>query len=323
MGDLMTFFQKAVLSASPSHTSDFVLMVIEGGVSLLSFWRPGDLRWIRISGDPNTGYASHDVTYFNGHFYAVDSLARVVVCDVAGTEPTKSQIVAQLPLVHPDQFGQFYILESLGSLFVVSRHGVNIRPVKYDCERIPLTLLPEEGFLEEDLTYGTTDFHVFQIDLAAGKVTETRELGDMAFFLVANASHSVQASQFPGIKPNHIYFTDDYFITYINYKEGGGLDMGVFNLGDGSIQHHYDGVSLSRQSCPRFGEHCRLSITIPTEESGALRSTPSLDNWKHCFRSGVGQRMIESEDSLMFLGMRTLLVDPFRAELLQYMRNIN
>ncbi|KAF3614518.1 putative plant intracellular Ras-group-related LRR protein 7-like [Capsicum annuum] len=126
-----------------------------------------------------------------------------------------------------------------------SQHGV--RPIEDDCESFPLTLRPDERELlgDGEFTYGTTDFRVFQVDLAAGKVTETNELRDMAFFLGANASLSVQASQFPGIKPNHIYFTDDCFESYTCYEEGGGLDMGVFNVADGSIQPHYDGVSLS------------------------------------------------------------------------------
>ncbi|KAH0703305.1 hypothetical protein KY285_017583 [Solanum tuberosum] len=80
-------------------------------------------------------------------------------------------------------------------------------------------------------------------------MVETKELGDTAFFLGANASLSVQASQFPGIKPNHIYFTEDFFESYLSYEEGGGLDMGVFNLADGSIRPHYNGVSLSH-FCP-------------------------------------------------------------------------
>ncbi|MCE3049734.1 hypothetical protein HAX54_045612 [Datura stramonium] len=147
-GWLMSFIRKAVLSASPYHTSHYILMVIEGGMRFLSFWRPGDLRWTRVSWEGT----NHD---------------------------------------------------RLSDL----------------------------------------------VDLAAGKMTETRELGDRAFFLGANASISVQASQFPGIKSNHIYFTDDFFETYLAYEEGGGLDMSVFNLADGSIQPHYESVSLSR-FCP-------------------------------------------------------------------------
>ncbi|XP_016495095.1 putative F-box protein At5g55150 [Nicotiana tabacum] len=207
---------------------------------------PGDLRWTRIRWEQCSHSPYGDVVYFNGHFYAVDYLGRVLVCDVAGPKPTRSHIVAQLP---GDRLHQLYILESLGSLFVVVRDGVQVRHVKDDCDRIPLTILPESN-IKEDVTYGTTNFRVFQVDLAAGKATQTRELGDSFFFLVLyNASLSVQASQFPGIKPNFIYFTDDFWETYLAYAEGGGLDMGVFYLADGSIQPHYKGVSLSRV-CP-------------------------------------------------------------------------
>lgn len=83
------------------------------------------------------------------------------------------------------------------------RVGCQARHVKDDCDRIPLTFIPVEGVVAE-LTYGTTDFQVFQVNLAAGKVTPTKKLGDISFFLGANASLSVQPSQFPGIRPNHI-----------------------------------------------------------------------------------------------------------------------
>ncbi|XP_060206837.1 probable F-box protein At1g65740 [Lycium barbarum] len=241
-----TFVQKAVLSGNPCHTSDYVLMVIEGHYQFLSFWRPGDLLWTRIR---KPAYFPHisDVVYFSGHFYAVSYNGCVQVCAVVGNESTKSRIIAHLA---PWIDGKYYILESLGSLFVVSQDGVDIRYVKDDRERIPLTHIQGEDDEEEKMyTYKTRNFLVFQIDLDTCKTTLTRDLGDRAFFLGANASLSVQASQFPGIKPNHIYFTDNCLGAYLHFEEGGGLDMGVFNLADGSIQPHYDGVSLSRV-CP-------------------------------------------------------------------------
>ncbi|KAF3615453.1 putative E3 ubiquitin-protein ligase UBR7-like [Capsicum annuum] len=242
-----TFVQKAVLSANPSCTSDYVLMVIEGHYQFLSFWRPGDLLWTRIN-KPVYFPDTSDVVYFNGRFYAVSYDGCVHVCDIDGSEHTKSLIVAQLA---PWIDGKYYILESLGSLFAVSQNGVDIRYVKDDRERIPLTHIPGEDDADEEkmYMYKTRSFLVFQIDLDACETTPTRDLGDQAFFLGANASLSVQASQFPGIKPNHIYFTDNCLGAYLHFEEGGGLDMGVFNLADGSIQPHYDGVSLSRV-CP-------------------------------------------------------------------------
>ncbi|MCD7452862.1 hypothetical protein HAX54_018415 [Datura stramonium] len=257
---LFTYVRKAVLSASPSHTSDFVLMVIEGNIRFLSFWRPGDLRWNRVHWDASHHSPFVDVVYFNGLFYAVNFSGEVVVCDVGGPESRKrSHVLVQLPFCRRDGMGHLYILESLGSLFVVARDGVQNSWVKDDCERmrIPLTYIPlEEGMTEledgQERRYGTTSFRVFQVDLSADgkvKVTVTQELGDRAFFLGANASISVQASQFPGIKPNHIYFTDDFFESYLCYEEGGGMDMGVCNLADGTIQLHYEAISLS-PVCP-------------------------------------------------------------------------
>ncbi|KAF3669618.1 putative plant intracellular Ras-group-related LRR protein 7-like [Capsicum annuum] len=136
----------------------------------------------------------------------------------------RCHIIAQIPFEPQGVVEHLYILESLGSLFVISRYGVRVRPIEDDCDSFPLTLRPDERELlgDGEFTYGTTDFRVFQVDLVTGKVTETEELGDMAFFLGANASLSVQASQFPGIKPNHIYFTDDCFESYLCYEEGGG-----------------------------------------------------------------------------------------------------
>ncbi|OIT19892.1 hypothetical protein A4A49_62148 [Nicotiana attenuata] len=260
--DLWTYFHKAVLSASPSQTSDYVLMVIEGNMKFLSFWRPGDLRWTRIEKQP-LHVPHRDVIYFNGKFYAVDGWGRILVCDVTIPDPIQTQIVASLP--YEDIRDELYIVESLGSLFIVVRYGGMLRYVTDDSERIPLTRIQDDDQAiiydeeydddeekeDEELTYGTTNFRVFELDLVTCKLKQTKELGDRALFIGHNASRSVQASQFPGIKPNHIYFTDDYWESYLAFEEGGGLDMGVFSLVDGTIipLPHYQGVSLS-PVCP-------------------------------------------------------------------------
>ncbi|CAN4077571.1 unnamed protein product [Withania somnifera] len=170
-----TFVQKAVLSANPDHTSDYIVTVSYDGC--------------------------------------------VQVCDVVGFEPRKSLVVAQLA---PWIDGKYCIL---GSLSVVSQCGDDLSYVKNDRDE-------DEEEKEECLqNYANQGFR------------------DRAFFLGANASISVQASQFTGVKPNHIYFTDNCLGAYLHFKEGGGLDMGVFNLADGSIRPHYEGISLSRV-CP-------------------------------------------------------------------------
>ncbi|KAH0688289.1 hypothetical protein KY284_018842 [Solanum tuberosum] len=175
----------------------------------------------------------------------VDGSGRVLVCDI---ESNQTQVVAQLARGY-NYGNESYIVESLGTLFIVVREGLMLRYITDDIERIPLTLTQDDIFddLDGELTYGTTNIDVFEVDLVSGKLTQTKELGDTAFFIGHNASRSVQPCQFPGIKPNHIYFTDDYWESYLVFEEGGGLDMGVFNLADGTILPfpHYKGVSLS------------------------------------------------------------------------------
>ncbi|KAF3664903.1 putative serine/threonine-protein kinase ATM-like [Capsicum annuum] len=172
----------------------------------------------------------------------------VLVYDVTSSDP--SQIVALLPAHHKED--ECYILESMGSLLVIVRYGVKLREPTTREDRYKFTLTPIDD--DNDEIYGTTRFGVFVVDLAAGKLTETEELGDRALFLGANASISIQASQFPSLKPNHIYYTDDFWESYLGYEEGGSLDMGVYNLANGSFEPHYIGVSRS-QVCPPNLDH--------------------------------------------------------------------
>ncbi|XP_075107755.1 F-box protein At2g26160-like [Nicotiana tabacum] len=82
---IWNFIHKAVLSTSPSKTSDYLLMVIEGENKYLSFWRPGDLKWTRIrreNYEPHSRDQHCDVVYFDGKFYAVDMQGNVLLRNV-------------------------------------------------------------------------------------------------------------------------------------------------------------------------------------------------------------------------------------------------
>ncbi|PHU06595.1 hypothetical protein BC332_23084 [Capsicum chinense] len=168
------FIRKAVLSASPSHTSNFVLMVIEGDTRMLSFWRLGDSRWTRIRWVPFPYRWFVDMVYLSGFFYAVNIHGEVLVCDVADPEPFKpSHVVLNLPVGPRNHLANVYILESLGSLFVVMRYGVYLSPVNDDSDRtrVPLMHIPcereKELEEEEEIRYGRRAFRVFHVGLTA------------------------------------------------------------------------------------------------------------------------------------------------------------
>lgn len=164
-------------------------MVIEGDFSFLDFWRPGVLSWTRL---PVYNGNISPVIYFSGNFYAIDFKGRIHVRDV-GSEPGNSHIIQPL---EPQIDIKYYILESLGSLFVVEQCGVELRCVRDDREGIPAAFIQGEDDDEENMFYACMkkSFLVWQIDLDACKAMPTRDLGDRSFLLGANASLSVQAS---------------------------------------------------------------------------------------------------------------------------------
>lgn len=62
-----------------------------------------------------------------------------------------------------------------------------------------------------------------------------------------------EASKFPRLEPNCIYYTDDYWEGYLTiaFERGrrGEKDMGIYSLEDGAITPCYEGESFSR-ICP-------------------------------------------------------------------------
>ncbi|GKE58078.1 putative F-box protein, partial [Tanacetum coccineum] len=67
-----------------------------------------------------------------------------------------------------------------------------------------------------------------------GKWSKLGSLGDKAVFLGFNSSFAVDAGE--GVKADCIYFTDDLYEPYRDLPDGGGGDVGVYNMFDGSIE---------------------------------------------------------------------------------------
>ncbi|KAM3321964.1 putative F-box protein [Capsicum chacoense] len=197
-----------VLSANTSLTSDYVVIVsYSRHKSYLAFWRPGELCWTKIEDVEGFGEL-WDVHWFNGQFYMITTTGVWVVDDC---EP---RLIIQKNNYGPRK--QLYLVEVSGALLLVSQFG------KY--EKLDGTNAGLEAY----------EFRVWKLDLIRSKAKEIRILGDRAIFLGVNGSISVDVSKSIGVKPNHIYFTD-------NWKGGDDRDMGAYNL--------YTGISVS-DICP-------------------------------------------------------------------------
>ena len=238
------FFDKIVLSASPSETSDYVVMAIYGAYEKFAFCRHGDKSWTKIRTKFPFLECFLDVVYYNNNnkFYCVDNQGGVFACDIRSPDPgLTSTPVTTLPeeLAHRiSDVTLFYLVESSGTLLLVS-------------QQLDLLVPPVWG--EGINEYWTKGFIVFEVGLDGREWNELKSLDNRALFLGHNSSISVEAFDFSGCIPNCIYFTDSFSdSSNMRIPGGGGRDMGIYNMLDGSIQPCYPGQSRSNVTPPMW-----------------------------------------------------------------------
>nr|GEV13044.1 hypothetical protein [Tanacetum cinerariifolium] len=171
----------------------------------------------------------YDITYYNGRVYSFDCKNNIRACDVDGEDPTIMVQVSRLPI---DEVFGAYILgldDSEGKrLLVVIREGL-------------LDNIGDESCVE---TYKTKSFQIFQYDLENGKWSKVQDLGIKTVFVGYCSSFWMEDTT-GVIKSNCIYYTDDVLELYGGSQKGGGRDMGIYHLSDGTIEPHFNGESRS------------------------------------------------------------------------------
>ncbi|KAL5814146.1 hypothetical protein ACOSQ4_024787 [Xanthoceras sorbifolium] len=198
----VSFIGKCALSVNPSLGKDYMLMVIYGGIGKLAYFRQGDKVWRTIE-RWHSCYA--DIIYYKGQFYAIDHRGRIMVCDVEEDDSIVARQIANMPIELVAYKTKIYLVESAGTLLVVTRVAIEEKTI----------------------------FQIFVVDLSNNTFTEIKNLGNRSLFLGDNSSLSIEISR---RKPNCIYFTDDDQETYAFLPEGGGKDIRIYNLQDGSIE---------------------------------------------------------------------------------------
>ncbi|KAK3415064.1 hypothetical protein EUGRSUZ_H00636 [Eucalyptus grandis] len=98
------FSAKFVLSASPTTSLDYMVMVIYGRGGRLGLWKPGDKEWTAVDYPSPTYW---DLVFYKGCFVAVDCEGSILRCDVNGPTPFETQVIFRMPRrlmnwEHPD-----------------------------------------------------------------------------------------------------------------------------------------------------------------------------------------------------------------------------
>nr|GEX17957.1 hypothetical protein [Tanacetum cinerariifolium] len=121
-----------------------------------------------------------------------------------------------------------------------------------DGERKQLLVIIKEGVFNDGQspeTYKTKSFQVLAYDLESGNWSKVKDFGRKTLFVGFSSSFWTEDTT-GVIKGNCIYYTDDEEGEYANSEKGGGRDMGIYHLSDGTIEPHFTGESCVCKSWP-------------------------------------------------------------------------
>jgi hypothetical protein len=82
----------------------------------------------------------------------------------------------------------------------------------------------------------TGEINMYEVDMVASELKEINCLNAHALFLGHNQSLCLSAKEYPSLKANHVYFTDDSFFWTIGLKNN-HRDMGILNLDNNRREH--------------------------------------------------------------------------------------
>uniref|UniRef100_A0ACD5USK4 Uncharacterized protein n=1 Tax=Avena sativa TaxID=4498 RepID=A0ACD5USK4_AVESA len=197
------FYFKTFIFPDPSMGS-YIVVLIHGRSLQISFARAGDCKWTLLP----PGWDYQQCIYMDGLLYAFTRFGRVDTFDLTGPTFTMNTITDDM---------KNYIR---GCMYVVQAPCGNLLQVRRDCELIDTD---DNQHIRE-----TQKISLYKVDLAAKELVEMKYLHDRVLFLGYNQSQYLNAKEFPQLKPNCVYFTDDESCAS-DYKNN-CRDIGVLNL---------------------------------------------------------------------------------------------
>ncbi|XBI98861.1 hypothetical protein VPH35_019047 [Triticum aestivum] len=205
---------KAFVFFSDDTCNGCVVVLIHNPFCQLSLARAGDDGWTWLP--PHTHF--DDCVYRNGLLYAVTSFGDIHAFNLSSPVPTMRMITWEPGL--EDRFLNAYIVQApWGSLLQVWR-------LYEHCD-----LEPEPG---ASVFWNTGELVIYEVDASSGeRIRKLSCLRDHALFLGHNQTLCLAARDYPALRGNHAYFTDDNVLWTKGFRNN-PRDMGILDLGNNS-----------------------------------------------------------------------------------------
>uniref|UniRef100_A0A0E0K4X5 KIB1-4 beta-propeller domain-containing protein n=1 Tax=Oryza punctata TaxID=4537 RepID=A0A0E0K4X5_ORYPU len=199
---------------SETSTGKLLVVLIRNPFSQLSFARVGDDEWAYLP--QYQGY--ENCTYKDGLLYAVTTLGEIHAIDLSGPIAMVKAVMGKVMDIGDGNRNTYILHAPWGDVLQIwkTEEDNYVHPSEYDYDAI----LKNTASIEVS-------------DLVEEKLVKINHLQDHVLFVGHNQTLCLCAEEFPSLKANHAYFTDDSQNWITEFKNN-RRDIGVFNLEDNS-----------------------------------------------------------------------------------------
>ncbi|XBJ22316.1 hypothetical protein VPH35_000733 [Triticum aestivum] len=240
-------YHRVTLSCSPAAGSACIVLLVHMPIGELSYAPLGDERWTWISPDDHQlmaiswGFMDSFYNEDDGLFYVLRSHRSVFTLNFNGPSLVVKKIMRRVR--KGDDPSSMYIMQApWGDILQIWRWRSYVdssTPVE-----LPRDLLGHnEDDIDRYIELRTTEIEVYKVDLENQALVKMTSLADHALFLGYNSSMCFATKDFPTLKPNCVYITDDS-VEYVNMCKHNWREIGVWDIENKSLQT-FDSVLLT------------------------------------------------------------------------------
>ncbi|CAO2142093.1 unnamed protein product [Urochloa humidicola] len=209
-------YVKACVFPDPA-TKSYVVALIHNPINQLSFTRVGDSEWTWLP--PSGDY--EDCIYIDGVLYALRGTGAIDAFDLTGSIVSRKVILDDMK----NSCERLYIVQTpSGDVLQVSREQDVVATDSQGKDVVDISEMRSE----------TRKITVYKVDMAAKEFVRINSLNEHVLFLGYNRSLCLAAEEFPHLKANHAYLTDNDGCNASfrsNYP-----NIGIFSLGSGTTE---------------------------------------------------------------------------------------